>query len=208
MSNVSPPNITPSSETVGFNPLAVGLGHFPAQMNEEAWLKLALAELEKEGPEQYLVNLLHVLRQKLAPEGGLNEMEGFIHCTHDGFPMIMIDDEFICTAEYIFAHLENSPVVDLISTPNLTLIFQNGHTMPLYCAECGESMHINDEDRFLNTLNGLCIVDADWDYDNHVLLLEFGRPFEPDNETIPLEALEVHLDSVRHIQCPEPHDVD
>jgi hypothetical protein len=44
------------------NPVFVGIGPFPPTVSEEEWIKGAMTQIANEGPEQFLVNLLHVLR--------------------------------------------------------------------------------------------------------------------------------------------------
>ncbi len=45
------------------NPAYVGLGPFPALIDDETWIRAAAQMIEKEGTEQFLVNMLYVLRQ-------------------------------------------------------------------------------------------------------------------------------------------------
>jgi hypothetical protein len=118
--------------------------------------------------------------------------------------MILIDDEFVCVGEYLYAHLNDAPATDLLSDPVLTLIFQNGHTLPLLCPDCGESLHMSDHNALLDSLNGLTITALEWDDENNELVVEFGRP-EVDDEDEEREAevtLFLHLNSVRDLTCP------
>jgi hypothetical protein len=199
------------------NPAYAGLPPFPQIISDEAWIKAATQLINEEGPEQFLVNMLYMLRQNMAEyinnqveangstpdQAGDEETADLIYCYHDDFPVVKVNGSHVCVAEYLFDHLDNSPVTDLITEPVLTLIFQNGHTMPLFCPDCGESLHIDNEDELLNSLNGLGIVDLGWDDDIEALVLEFGYPYsEEEEEIVPIEALEVHLDSVRQLTCP------
>lgn len=224
------------------NPLHAGLMSFLQGENDEAWIKDAARLIREEGPEQFLVNMLHVLRESLADDPAcpahtsrsqngkhtpasdldkanlqkLADVEGLVYCSHDDFPMILVDGDFVCLAEFAFSHLDHSPVIDLISRPILSLVFQNGHTLPLIDPKTGGSLAINDEDYLLNTLNGLALVDLGWDDDLKLVILEFGQPMgsilDEDSDQDPLEALEVHLDSIRRITCPSqayfPEDED
>lgn len=45
------------------NPIYAGFGPYPAVINDEQWIAVALDAIEKEGPAQFLVNMLYVLRQ-------------------------------------------------------------------------------------------------------------------------------------------------
>ena len=47
------------------NPIYAGLGEFPALISDEEWVKAAEKAIEEDGAEQFLVNLLYVLRQCL-----------------------------------------------------------------------------------------------------------------------------------------------
>jgi hypothetical protein len=47
------------------NPIHAGLGPFPQLVSDEQWVRAAAKAIRKDGPEQFLVNLLHVLRQSL-----------------------------------------------------------------------------------------------------------------------------------------------
>jgi hypothetical protein len=45
------------------NPIYTGLGPFPRMVPDETWIKGAAKLIREEGPEQFLVNMLHVLRR-------------------------------------------------------------------------------------------------------------------------------------------------
>lgn len=195
------------------NPLATGIGSHPAKLDDEAWIRAAEQLITEEGAAQFLVNMLYLLRESNA-DGGLQLAEPLL-CAHDALPIIDVGGDSTCIGEYVFAHLFNTPVTDLISEPELTLVFQNGHTMPLLCPDCGKSLHINDEDILLNTLNGLTIIDLGYDPDSGAVILDFGtfpNNLDADSAFIdeiddvePLDSLNVHLDSIRGITCPHQH---
>ena len=48
------------------NPIYAGLGPYPALIDEAQWIRSAVKMIETEGTEQFLVNMLYVLRQSLA----------------------------------------------------------------------------------------------------------------------------------------------
>ena len=50
------------------NPVYAGMGPFPALVSDEQWVAAAATAINKEGAEQFLVNLLYVLRQTLAED--------------------------------------------------------------------------------------------------------------------------------------------
>ena len=47
------------------NPLYAGAGPFPAIVDDAQWVAASMRFLQEEPPEQFLVNLLFVLRQSL-----------------------------------------------------------------------------------------------------------------------------------------------
>lgn len=44
------------------NPIYAGVGEYPRMISDEQWVPAAKKVLEEDGAEQFLVNLLHVLR--------------------------------------------------------------------------------------------------------------------------------------------------
>lgn len=51
------------------NPVYAGFGPYPALVTDEQWVAAAVTSIKKEGAEQFLVNLLHVLRETFSEEG-------------------------------------------------------------------------------------------------------------------------------------------
>ena len=45
------------------NPIYTGVGPFPRLVDDEAWVRACAKLIEEEGPQQFLVNLLYVLRE-------------------------------------------------------------------------------------------------------------------------------------------------
>ena len=45
------------------NPIYAGVGPFPRLIEDAAWVRDCARLIEEEGPEQFLVNLLYVLRE-------------------------------------------------------------------------------------------------------------------------------------------------
>ena len=62
-------NLTPA-EIRGMicNPVYAGFGPFPALVSDEQWVATAAKAIEKEGVDQFLVNLLYVLRETFAED--------------------------------------------------------------------------------------------------------------------------------------------
>jgi hypothetical protein len=47
------------------NPIYAGVGPYPAIVSDEQWIHAAAGMVRTEGAEQFLVNLLHILRETL-----------------------------------------------------------------------------------------------------------------------------------------------
>ena len=47
------------------NPVYAGIGPFPALVDDETWVRAAAKQIEEHGSEQFLVNMLYVLRKPL-----------------------------------------------------------------------------------------------------------------------------------------------
>lgn len=47
------------------NPIYAGIGPYPQLIPDEQWIRCAVKAIQEGGPEQFLVNMLHVLRQSL-----------------------------------------------------------------------------------------------------------------------------------------------
>jgi hypothetical protein len=66
--------LTPENLRAMFcNPIYAGIGPYPTLVDDEDWVRAAARMIRDEGPEQFLVNMLYVLRQSLgtgAPESG------------------------------------------------------------------------------------------------------------------------------------------
>ena len=57
------------------NPIYAGMGPYPALVDDETWVRAAQM-IKKEGSEQFLVNMLYVLRQSLGTGvSGSNDRE-------------------------------------------------------------------------------------------------------------------------------------
>jgi hypothetical protein len=50
------------------NPIYTGVGPYPRLVEDEVWVRACAKLIEEEGPQQFLVNLLHVLRECLPAE--------------------------------------------------------------------------------------------------------------------------------------------
>jgi hypothetical protein len=55
------------------NPICAGVGPFPRMVEDEAWVRACARVIEEESSEQFLVNVLYVLRESF-DEGLLREV--------------------------------------------------------------------------------------------------------------------------------------
>jgi hypothetical protein len=62
-------------------------------------------------------------------------------CERDGFPILEIDGQLRCLAEYVNACIGNQKVTDVILRDDtLYYVFENRHELPLLCNCCGEPL--------------------------------------------------------------------
>jgi hypothetical protein len=47
------------------NPIYAGIGPYPQLIPDEQWVRCAAKAIAQDGAEQFLVNMLHVLRQAM-----------------------------------------------------------------------------------------------------------------------------------------------
>ena len=61
----TPPDQLPPEAVKGIlvNPIYTGVGPFPRLVEDAAWVRACAKLIEEEGAQQFLVNLLHVLRE-------------------------------------------------------------------------------------------------------------------------------------------------
>ena len=48
------------------NPIYAGIGPYPQFIPDEQWIRCAAKAMAEDGPEQFLVNMLHVLSQAMS----------------------------------------------------------------------------------------------------------------------------------------------
>jgi hypothetical protein len=143
-------------------------------------------------------------------------LDGLVWCDEHDCPLIRIGDSYECVVERVDAHLGGKRVQDIVpssrKTP-LTLVFADGHTLPLLCPDCSGALHITpqDEEQVLEHAAGLYLVgvaylkqgEAEPDAPE-MLALAFG--LDPEADPGDLDAVEeellLHLDSARRLTCP------
>ena len=66
-------------------------------------------------------------------------------CERDGFPILEIDGEMHCLAEYVDACIGNQKVTDvIIRDDTLYYVFESRHKLPILCYCCGEALACPD----------------------------------------------------------------
>lgn len=142
--------------------------------------------------------------------------EDFLRCVEHQCPMLRIDDAYECVVERIDDHLGGRQVKDVIPAGKgapVALVFDDGHTIPLLCPDCGGSVHMEDADSFLDSVAGLYLVgvsayveEVEDGVEREALALGFAPepdgPEEPDVWEDSLDWLPIHVESARRITCP------
>jgi hypothetical protein len=63
-SGTPPDQLSPEAiKGILVNPIYTGVGPFPRLVEDASWVRACVKLIEEEGPEQFLVNLLFVLRE-------------------------------------------------------------------------------------------------------------------------------------------------
>ena len=146
----------------------------------------------------------------------LGLLDGLLRCQEHDCPVIRVGDNYECVIERVDAHLGGKRVKDIVpgkrKTP-LTLVFEDGHTLPLLCPHCGGALHAapEDEDQVLEQSAGLYLVGVAYvepSAEPEGIALAFASDPDADLEDLEteLEELVLHLDSARRLTCPDERD--
>jgi hypothetical protein len=137
-------------------------------------------------------------------------------CEEHNCPIVRLGNAYECVIERVDAHLGGKRVQDIIpasaQTP-LTLVFDDGHTLPLLCPDCGKAFHVQaeEEDKVLDDMAGLYVIGVAYvepgaieEDSPEMIVLAFGTSPEadPDHPDSIVEELYVHLESARRLTCP------
>ena len=136
-----------------------------------------------------------------------------LRCQEHDCPMIRVGDNYECVVERVDAHLGGKRVKDIVpgkrGTP-LTLVFEDGHTLPLLCQDCGGALHAapEDEDQVLDESSGLYLVGIAYvepGEEPEAIALAFSSypDSDPEDPETEMEELVLHLDSARRLTCPD-----
>lgn len=141
-------------------------------------------------------------------------LEGLMQCEIHQCPMIRIEDAYACVVEYVNELLGTRSIADVIpgtATEPTVLEFDNGRSLPLLCACCGDPLQIADWELFCEQAIGLHLVAIGYmppeqgQPDGLELVLAPADMLDdlPQEIVEPLpegfQALQVHLDSVRRM---------
>lgn len=140
-------------------------------------------------------------------------LDGLLICREHACPMIQIGNQYECVIERVDAHLGGKRVKDILpdsqGTP-FALIFEDGHTLPLLCPDCGRSLHVShqNEDQVLNEvaglyLVGLAYVEPEEGLAGLALLFSRDPNANLENPTTATKEIVLHLDSARSLTCPD-----
>ena len=90
------------------------------------------------------------------------------------------------------------------------LIFEDGHTLPLLCPDCGRSLHVShqNEDQVLNEVTGLYLVglayvEPEEGLSGLALLFSRDPNANLENPATATKEIVLHLDSARRLTCPD-----
>ena len=93
-------------------------------------------------------------------------------CERDGFPVLNINGEPHCLAEFINFCIGGKKIVDVIlRNDTLYYVFENRHELPLLCYCCGEPLACSDLQSVKNHMRGRKLQAMTWDMEE----LEDGR---------------------------------
>ena len=145
--------------------------------------------------------------------GASGLLDGLLRCEEHNCPMIQVGENYECVIERVDAHLGGKRVKDIVpgkrKTP-LTLVFEDGHTLPLLCPDCGGALHVapEDEDQVLDQSAGLYLVGVAYvepSTEPEGIALAFASDPDADLEDpeAELEEVALHLDSARRLTCPD-----
>lgn len=130
-------------------------------------------------------------------------------CKKDGFPLLKINNQLKCVAEYLDDCIGQKTIIDVVQSDKTTyLVFSNGHKLPLLCPCCNGSLEITDleemrrkiiRQRLVSMSIASRVYEDGQEYDE--LVLEFSDKEVP-SETVDLSvSFEVALELEHPIMC-------
>ena len=137
-------------------------------------------------------------------------LKRLLSCETHGCPMIVARGRYVCAFEYVLEHLEGRQVksarldVGAGNKRTTSLVFLDGHTVPLLCPRRGDYMDVEAASQVCGLyLAGLAYLPR---AAGHPEALEFL--FHPEPNAAPkvpdkaLRSVMLHLDSARKLWCP------
>ena len=92
------------------------------------------------------------------------QIEQLPQCERDGFPVLDIDGERRCLAEYVDACIGGQKITDVILRDGtLYYVFENRHELPLLCYCCGEALACSDLQATRRHMRGRVLQAMTWD---------------------------------------------
>lgn len=96
----------------------------------------------------------------------------FRECERDGFPILTINGEPHCLAEFVDFCIGGQKVADVVLRNNrLYYVFENRHELPLFCYCCGEPLACHDLQSVKRQMRGRKLQGMTWNMEE----LEDGR---------------------------------
>lgn len=137
-------------------------------------------------------------------------------CEEHNCPLVRVGVGYECVVERVGAHLMDKQVQDIIPASDrtpITLVFHDGHTLPLFCPDCGDALHVaaEQEDKFLEEFAGLYVIGVAYlepgaaeDNSPEMIALAFGQQpgLNPEVSDVVMQELYLHLESARRLTCP------
>jgi hypothetical protein len=100
------------------------------------------------------------------------QTEQLPQCERDGFPILEINGEERCLAEFVDACIGGQKITDVIlRDATLYYVFENRHEIPLLCYCCGEALACPDLHAERRSMRGRVLQAMTWDLEE----LEDGR---------------------------------
>ncbi len=144
-------------------------------------------------------------------------LEGTLVCRERNCPMIMVRGNYVCLLEHIDAHIGSKQVTEVVEgplpgSPKAMLKFNDGHTLPMLCPDCGEPLHVVGKaaeacrrDLLGRYLVGLYYLKPEGELPASVEF-SFARSPDMDPNVVPdkeLEHVRLHMNGAKQIGCPD-----
>jgi hypothetical protein len=100
------------------------------------------------------------------------QVNQFRECERDGFPILILNGESHCLAEFVDYCIGGQKITDVVLRNNtLYYVFENRHELPLLCYCCGQSLECHDLQSVKRHMRGRKLQAMTWDMEE----LEDGR---------------------------------